>query len=164
MRDDAEILRRLRDAQISFVVIGGWAVIAHGHVRFTKNINVIVADTPAVRRAVTAVLVAAGATRLGGDRLAVDQAMPDQGWQVDTEHGRIDVLLEGAAPLDFASIEKAAITAEIDGVSIRVAGLEHLAALKRIAARPHDLDDLCALEELHGAPIRRLDLPGIDAA
>ncbi len=164
MRDDAEILRRLRDAQISFVVIGGWAVIAHGHLRFTKNISVMVADTSAVRRAVTVVLVVAGATRLGGDPLAVDQVMPDQGWQVDTEHGRIDVLLEGAAPLDFASIDKAAMTTEIDGVSIRVAGLEHLAALKRIAARPHDLDDLRTLEEVHGAPIGRLYLPGIDGA
>ncbi len=56
------------------------------------------------------------------------------------------------------------MTTEIDGVSIRVAGLEHLAALKRIAARPHDLDDLRALEEVHGAPIGRLYLPGIDGA
>ncbi len=70
----------------------------------------------------------------------------------------------GAAPLDFAAIDKAAITTEIDGVSIRVAGLEHLAALKRIAARPHDLDDLRALEEVHGAPIGRLYLPEIDGA
>jgi len=53
---------------------------------------------------------------------------------------------------------------EIGGVSIRVAGLEHLAALKRIAGRPHDLDDLRAMEEVHGAPIRQLDLPGIDGA
>lgn len=52
-RDDGAILAHLNAAGVDYVVIGGWAVIAHGYVRATRDIDVLVADTPAIRGQVT---------------------------------------------------------------------------------------------------------------
>lgn len=160
-RDDAATLRHLVAGGVEFAVVGGWAVIAHGFVRFTADVDVLVADTAAVRAHVTDVLAAAGAVTVNGTPLSGGSQMPDQGWQVNTSFGRVDVLLEGPPPLDLASVLAGAVSTELDGVPIRVAGLAHLGAFKRLAARPHDLRDLEELEALHG-PLPVLRLPGID--
>jgi hypothetical protein len=52
VRDDAALIRQLSKHAIPHVVIGGWAVIAHGYLRATRDIDVLVPDTPDVRSAV----------------------------------------------------------------------------------------------------------------
>lgn len=39
MFDAVELIAALRGAQIDYVVIGGFAVAAHGYVRATKNLD-----------------------------------------------------------------------------------------------------------------------------
>lgn len=158
-RDDAGLLRLLGEHGVGFVVIGGWAVITHGYVRFTKDVDVMVADLPEQRRAVAEAMAAAAASSLSGDPIGCDSSMPEQGWQLTTRLGRIDILLEGTPPLDLASVAARSIETEIDGLSIRVAGLAHLTAFKRLANRPQDRADLAELEATLG-PLP--DLPGFD--
>ena len=160
-RDDAAILRHLVAGGVEFAVVGGWAVIAHGFVRFTADVDVLVADSEATRSRVTEVLATAGAVTVNGAQVSAASVMPDQGWQVNTRFGRVDVLLEGPPPLDLESVLAEAVSTELDGVPIRVAGLKHLRALKRLAGRPRDLEDLIELEALHGS-LPDLPLPGID--
>lgn len=160
-RRDGAILAHLTGAGIDFVVIGGWAVIAHGYVRATKDVNVLVGDRPEVRR-VTEALAAIGAVRLNGSSVTADREMPDQGWQMETTLGRIDVLLEGPPPLDLASVKADAVTRSIDGTAVPVSGLAHLVAFKRLAGRSSDQADLEELEEILQRPLPRLALPGID--
>jgi predicted nucleotidyltransferase len=157
-RDDAALLRLLIEHDVPFVVIGGWAVITHGYVRFTKDVDVLIPDAPLVVARVAAALESVHAVRLGGVPVTAQATMPASGWQVDTDLGRLDVLPEGFPPLDFESVHAAGLTTEIDGVPIRVAGLGHLAAFKRMAGRPHDLQDLDELEALHG-PLPHVALP-----
>ena len=45
--DVVRICRALNDAQARYVLIGGFAVIAHGAGRFTKDIDLLVDDDPA---------------------------------------------------------------------------------------------------------------------
>lgn len=161
-RDDGAILAHLTVAGIDFVVIGGWAVIAHGYVRATRDVDVLVADSPAVRRKVTEALAALDATRLDGTVLTAGLAMPDQGWQVNTGLGRVDVLLEGPPPLDLASVRADAEPRVIDGTEVLISGLAHLVAFKRLANRITDRADLEELERIHQRPLPRLALPGID--
>ncbi len=160
-RDDARLLAHLVAHEIPFVVIGGWAVIAHGVVRFTADVDVLVRDDDATRGAVTRALAALSATTVNGVTLRETDAMPDQGWQVNTPLGRIDVLLEGPPPLDLDSVRAEAIATVFDGVPIHVAGLGHLGAFKRLAGRPRDREDLAELEALHG-PLPVVALPGDD--
>jgi predicted nucleotidyltransferase len=42
----------------------------------------------------------------------------------------------------YGALAARAIDGELDGVSLRVCGLEDLIAMKRAAGRPRDLDDL----------------------
>lgn len=161
-RDDGAILAHLNAAGVDYVVIGGWAVIAHGYVRATRDIDVLVGDTPAIRCRVTAALAALDATRLDETVLTGHMAMPDQGWQVDTHLGRVDVLLEGPPPLDLASVKADAQPHVIDGTEVLISGLAHLVAFKRLANRTTDRADLEELERILGRPLPRLALPGID--
>lgn len=161
-RDDGAILAHLIAAGIDFVVIGGWAVIAHGYVRATRDVDVLVGDTEAVRREVTAALAALDATRLDGTVLTPALTMPDQGWQVNTRLGRIDVLLEGPPPLDLASVKADAESRTIDGTETMISGLAHLVAFKRLANRSTDRADLEELERILQRPLPWLALPGID--
>lgn len=161
-RDDGAILAHLMNAGIDFVVIGGWAVIAHGYVRATRDIDVLVADRPEVRRRVTEALAAIGARRLDGTTLNEGLDMPDQGWQVETDLGRVDVLLEGPSPLDLAGIKADAQQRSIGGTGVAISGLAHLVAFKRLAGRTTDRADLEELERIHGGPLPHLRLPGMD--
>lgn len=161
-RDDAALLRLLHDADVPFVVIGGWAVITHGFIRFTKDVDVLIPDRPGVLAMIAELMAGIHAQRLNGQPVTARDVMPDQGWQLDTDLGRIDFLLEGEPPLDFAGVRDGGLDTEMQGVPIRVAGLAHLAAFKRLAGRLSDRVDLEMLEELTGEPLPHLDLPGID--
>lgn len=161
VRDDAALIRQLKRHAVPHVVIGGWAVIAHGYLRTTRDVDVLVPDTPGVRRAVGKALYDVNARTLGGRPLEEGSLLPDEGWQVETDHGRIDVLLEGVAPLDYESVRATSLDAELDGEPVLIADLAHLAAFKRLAGRPQDKADLAELEALYG-PLPVLAVPGLD--
>jgi len=161
-RDDGALLAHLNARGIDYVVIGGWAVIAHGYIRATKDVDVLIADTAAVRSQVTACLAELDATRLDGSVLSAERAMPDQGWQVNTRLGRVDVLLEGPPPLDLAGVKAAAEQHMLDGTPALICGLAHLVAFKRLSDRTSDRADLEELERILQRPLPRLALPGID--
>lgn len=160
-RDDAQLLRVLRDHSVPHIVIGGWAVITHGYIRFTLDLDILIPDDPATATAVARAMASVGARRPSGEVVAADSVIPETGWQLETDHGRIDILLEGGPPLDFEALSADSLATEMDGVTFQVASITHLAALKRLAGRPHDLQDIAELEALHG-PIERLELPGVD--
>jgi hypothetical protein len=161
-RDDAALLRVLQSHRIPHVVIGGWAVITHGYVRYTKDVDVLIPDTPDALHGAARAMSSVHARRLDGQAIAADTDMPEQGWQLDTDHGRIDLLLEGEPPLDFASVHSSAVETTMDDVTLRVADLAHLVAFKRLAGRPHDRLDLDELAALNGGELPLLSVPGLD--
>lgn len=160
-RDDAALIRLLNQHSIPYVVVGGWAVITHGYIRYTKDIDVLVQDCDSVASALAVALEKIHAETLHGEAISATTRLPEQGWQVNTDYGRIDILLEGAPPLDFASVHASAVETNLDGESMRVADLAHLVALKRLAGRPHDRVDIEELEAMYG-PLPRLSVPGVD--
>jgi hypothetical protein len=137
-------------------------VITHGYVRYTKDIDVLIPDTTDARREAARAMSSVHARRLGGQPILEASDMPEQGWQLETDYGRIDLLLEGEPPLDFASVETSAIETSIDGVALRVADLPHLVAFKRLAGRPHDRLDLDELAALNDGALPLLSVPGLD--
>jgi predicted nucleotidyltransferase len=64
-----ELLRRLADADVKFVVVGGLAVNAWGVVRGTKDVDVVVAPEIDNLKQVAEVAVAAGGRVQQGDAL-----------------------------------------------------------------------------------------------
>lgn len=144
------LLADLNRVEVRYVVVGGIAVIRHGVVRATKDLDVIVAVDDATAAALAELVVDWQATRPDGS--PEDRRLPAPGWPLHlrTVHGLIDVLAEQAPPLDLGGLLSAADVRQVDGVPASICSLAHLVALKRLGGRPTDLEDLSRLETAHG--------------
>jgi predicted nucleotidyltransferase len=151
-----QLLRRLVEAEVDFVLIGGLAVNAWGVVRGTKDVDIVVDADPANLKAVAEVAVAAGGHVQRGEALlgtpvsiAAELASGKQ-MAIDTDLGRLDIVqgLEGVP--GYSELRARASQAEVLGIKVAVCSSEDLRAMKRAAGRPRDLVDLEDLEAASG--------------
>ena len=146
-----EIANRAENASIPFLVIGGYAVIAHGYVRTTDDLDLLIERG---RRAHSSKLVTDLGMSVKND--AANFAQFES--QSDSEMN-IDLMFVSESV--FSQLNSAAIQSTLDGVSVRVVSLPHLIALKCHAIKNSDsrlrvikdTDDL-----VHLIVINRLDL------
>lgn len=151
----------LLGAAAQFVVIGGFAVIAHDYVRATEDVDLLIPTSTVNDAALDNALASLHARWSSGAPLVPGALGGREHTRLHTDAGQIDLLREGAPPLNFESVSRGALHADLgDGVFL-VAGLESLVAFKRLAGRPRDRNDLAELEQLHG-PLPRLHVPGLD--
>ena len=148
---------------LEHVVIGGFGVIYHGHVRATKHSDLLVLDGPQADEAILRFLDRVDAVRLSdGKRLTQEDVADAQHLRVDTRHGIVDIMRGGLPPLDYETVAANAETVELRGQSTRFASLRSLVAFKRLANRPIDRWDLQELEAIHG-PLPIEPIPGLDS-
>lgn len=150
VEDLARICRALNDAGARYVLIGGFAVIAHGGARTTKDIDLLVDASPGNIARVKQAL------RILEDR-AVDEV-------ADTDVRRYAVvrvadeivvdLMARACGIEYAEAARDATNLTIAGVAIPVASLATLIRTKE-TARPSDAADRRYLEELLRAERQR---------
>jgi predicted nucleotidyltransferase len=144
------LLRRLVDSDIDFVVIGGFAAIAHGSVQITRDLDICYSTSKENLDALGRGLVELGA-RLRG--VAEDLPFAPDGatlkgtriLTLETADGPLDLLADPAGAPSYAKLRERALEVAVAGVTVRVAALEDLLAMKRAAGRPKDL---LAAEEL----------------
>jgi hypothetical protein len=137
------LLRALSDGGVDFVVIGGVAAIAHGSPQITQDLDVSYAGTPENLERLGRVLVGLGATLRGvtEDVPFVPDGRSLQNVRVltlDTPEGPLDVLAEPDGSGGYARLRANAIDATVSGVTVKVAGLDDLIAMKKAAGRPKD--------------------------
>ena len=153
------LFRALNDAQARYVVVGGVATVLHGYARFTADVDLVIDLDPTEARKVLDVL-----TRLGLDPrapvAAADFANPDirDDWvqtknmqvfsMVDRHNPMRVVDLFVEHPIDFDELWAASKLVQLETTPVRIAGLDHLIRLKRLAGRPQDLIDIEKLEEI----------------
>ncbi len=158
--DPLPLLSALHERGIEHIVVGGFAVNAHGFIRVTKDLDVV--PNPAQQNleklaellgAIDARILDAGdfdtAEMPADPTLAADLAMGGN-FCLLTDLGRLDVMqwLSGIEGENlYAELHPDAIEGLLDGIPVRVCGLAHLRAMKRAAGRPEDLKDLKALGE-----------------
>jgi hypothetical protein len=145
-----------------YVVIGGFAVIAHQYVRATEDVDLLIPDDEVNDERVMAALASLGARLRDGEAVTAEVLAVREHLRVDSDAGIVDLLRAGAAPLDFDSVDEGSIEATVDEVLIRVCGLASLVAFKRLAGRSRDRLDLEELRERHGGELPLLELPGLD--
>jgi hypothetical protein len=149
------LLRALSDADVSFVVIGGFAVGAHGYPRATKDLDIVPDPDPTNIERLAAVLEELDAAVLGVEDFSPDEVIqPDvEGLRMGgnfvllTSSGRLDVMQIVGPDLEFADLESAAVEDEVFGHRVRFCSYDHLVAMKEAAGRPEDLIDLERLRE-----------------
>lgn len=150
-----ELLRRLTDAEVRLVLVGGLAVNAWGYLRATRDVDVVPESSAGNLEKLDALL-----KDLGG-KVEVDGRLLDPAsistflrtgdrTLVVTDLGRVDVLQGLPQVPTFATLDAAAVDVDIEGLSVRVCSLDHLLAMKRASERPRDRDDVEALEAAQG--------------
>jgi len=147
---------------LQYVVIGGFSVMANGFLRATKDSDLLVPDGPETDAAVLRFLERIDATRLrDGKILTPEDIAGAHHLRVSSRHGIIDVMRGGLPPLDYDTVFKDAIEADVGAERARIAGLRSIVGFKRLAGRPQDRRDLEELESFHGElPID--SIPGLD--
>lgn len=144
-----ELLERLRVHGVEFVVIGGFAIAAHGFVRANKDVDIVPARDLGNFSRLAAALRDVGAEALRD--IKADELGPAPGrdalasggnWLLLTRLGRLDVVQDVPGLRGYAQLRDRAL--EVDG--ILYAGYEELISMKSARGRPEDLIDIGALE------------------
>ena len=143
-KDYAEMLAALSAEGAEFVVVGAYALGAHGRVRATKDIDILVRpsgdNAPRVWRA----LVTFGAPLRDLD--PADLSQPDLMFQIGMDPVRIG-LLTSIVGVEFDEAWRTRVFADLGGITVPVLSREMLIKAKRAAGRLQDLADLEALGE-----------------
>ncbi len=157
--DAEKLLEALEQASVDFVVIGGFAVSAHGHLRATKDLDIVPDPDPQNLEKLATVLADLGASVLGLEEFKKEE-LPDPrdpealalggNFVLATQYGRLDVMQLVSPDLEYADLDVAAIEDEVFGHRVRFCGYEHLLEMKKAAGRGQDVEDLKRLREARG--------------
>ena len=147
---------------LKYVVIGGFSVVYHGHVRATKDSDLLVPDGPEADAAVLRFVERVNGRRLRDDKvLTVEDVAGEQHLRISSRRGIVDIMRGGLPPLDYETVARHAEVTEWDGQLVRVAALPSVVGFKRLAGRPQDRLDLAELEAIYDElPIE--PIPGLD--
>lgn len=144
-RDFHELLECFARNDVRYLIIGGWALAAHGVQRMTKDIDLWVLPESGNASAVMTALTEFG---FGETDLAPEDFMtPDTVIQLGYPPNRVDILTTPSG-VSFDICWDDRIEVQLDGLIVPFIGLEGLKANKRAVGRLQDLADLEALEEI----------------
>lgn len=143
-KDFREFLELLGKHGVRYLLVGGYAVVAHGYPRYTKDLDIWIDPTADNARSLIAALEEFGMASLGLS--AGDFLQPGTFVQIGYSPVRID-LLTSAPGLTFAEAFEAKEDRLIDGVQVCLIGLPDLLKNKQAAGRTQDLLDYEKLSE-----------------
>jgi hypothetical protein len=151
------IVGALDAAGVHYLVVGGLAVAAHGYVRFTADIDIVLDPAPAALRSAIEALRgldyrprAPVAFEEFADPEKRTRWMREKGLTVfslfSDRHPATEIDLFVEPPFDFESVYARAERFELaPGLQATFVGLADLLDMKRTAGRPQDRQDLEAL-------------------
>jgi hypothetical protein len=156
----AQLLDELNRNKLPYVLIGGVAVNLLGRERYTHDVDVLVPATEAQGEAIRRLLERLHATRVDGSPLSDALFDGEHHIRALTRFGIIDFIPEGDDDLSWESVSSNARPDTLHEIPVPRASLEHLLALKRLAGRPQDREDVVRLQEFYGLSAR--DAPADD--
>lgn len=140
--DFQEFLQSFVDHDVRFLIVGGYALAAHGHPRYTKDLDVWVWTDPSNATRVVAALEEFGFGGLG--LAAEDFEEPDVVVQLGREPQRIDILTF-AAGLLFDEAYEHRVLVDVGGLSIPFISVDDLRTNKLATGRLRDRADAADL-------------------
>lgn len=148
--DAARILQALFEHEVSYIVIGGLAVQAHGHTRTTQDIDLVPDRDPRNLGRLADALHALGARPAGTHRAWARSRLlrsltSSEVVSLDADVGGVDVHLRPPGAAGYDELRARALVIEVAGVTVAIAGRDDLIAMKRASGRPIDRGDIIAL-------------------
>lgn len=145
------LLRRLVGHGVDFVVVGGMAMVFHGSVRNTRDLDICYStDRPNLD------VLGAALMELDAKLRGVDDDVPfvpdgltlrrTSILTLKTPAGWIDLLFQPAGAPPYEDLRNHAVRMDLGGYAVLVASLDDLAAMKKAAGRPRDIADLEEIE------------------
>jgi hypothetical protein len=143
--DYKEMLQCLADEGVKFLLVGAYALAAHGYPRATMDIDLWVMPSPGNAEAVLRALQRFGAPLHG--LTSADLQKDDTIFQIGVAPRRIDIIT-GASGLQFDATFSQSTKIEIEGLTVHVPTIRDLIQNKKASGRTKDLADVEALEAL----------------
>lgn len=153
------LFKFLNEHGVRYVVVGGVATVLHGFARLTVDVDLVVDLAPEeASRAIKALTLLGLVPRVPvrADEFA-DAARRDA-WvreknmsvftMIDPANPLRQVDLFVKPPIEFADLISRAKIISLATANVPVASIQDLIAMKRIAGRPQDLQDIEALEAI----------------
>lgn len=145
LHDDwKDFLAALDKRHVEYLVIGGIALGVHGHVRYTRDLDVWFRGTETNAERLIAALVDFGFKDIKASPM--EFCKPRAMLVLGAEPNKIE-LLNFADGVDFDTCFNNRIVVPLDGVDVSVIGLDDLRANKRAVGRLQDLADLENLDD-----------------
>lgn len=143
--DFKEIISAFNGASVEYMVVGAYAVAAHGLPRATGDIDLWVRPSGSNAERVWRALSEFGAPL---DQFTVgDFSAPDTIVQFGVVPNRIDILTSIEA-VEFEDAWPERLQVTMDGIEMSVVGRNHLLRNKRAVGRPQDIADADRLARL----------------
>lgn len=154
-----KIFERLNSDGVEYVVVGGIALVLHGAVRLTADLDLMVHLTEGNLRKFVNIMNDLGySPRVPVKAEEFVSAENRKGWINDKNMkvfsffhpespvNLIDVFVE--EPISYDIIKSDAVEIKSGNIPILVVSIKNLIKLKQISGRPQDIADIKALEEI----------------
>ncbi len=159
MSGHSEVMAALNAAGVHYLVVGGVAVVAHGHARLTLDLDLVVQlETENLTRAMDALsaigfrpFLPVSARQFADPEIRRDwtqnrQMIVFQLWKPQLPQFRLDIFT--TEPFAFGDAWKRRLETTFGGVIVPVVPLAELLSMKQAAGRPKDLEDVRALSTI----------------
>lgn len=154
--DPRALFAGLAEAEIDYILIGGFAVAAHGHIRSSEDLDICPDPDPANLKRLAGFLAEVDARNIDADDFGAAELVPHDldglrgggNFRLRTSLGKFDVMqyLEPFEDDAWRTLSKNAEAREVFGHRILVCGYEDLIEMKTAAGRPKDLSDIADLK------------------
>lgn len=150
----SQLLQRLCDADVDFVVVGGFAALIHGSTQVTRDLDICaVLSHEEVAKLREALRDLNPTHRLTPQRLSFltnpDAGVPVQNLYLETEIGTVDILSSIFGVGDFGRVHAGSMEVEVFGRRCRVISLDDLIRAKEALGREKDLMAVKELRAIH---------------
>ena len=137
-RDFHELLQLFGEERVRYLVVGGYAVNFHGHVRNTGDLDVWIEVSPDNAAGIVRALRRFGFSESLSPALFLD---PNNVVQFGVPPLRVDILCS-VSGVNFDACFPNRIPANVDGIEISIIDLDNLRKNKSASGRIKDLSDL----------------------
>lgn len=153
------ILAPLERADVRYLVVGGVAVVLHGYLRTTLDLDLVVQlERDNLERALTVFEDLGFQSRVPVPLRSFADPQARETWRREKnmtvfslwhpEHAGFALDLFVREPFDFDTVYRRALRVPLQDVQVTVVSREDLVTMKRAAGRARDMEDIEALLEL----------------